>query len=445
MEIETHYALSRGAHIAYQTVGEREIDLVFVPPFMSNIDLSWDQPTISRFIMALAAFTRLIQFDRRGGGMSDGPAGAAPLEEQIDDVRAVIDAAGARHPALIAVNEGAALSLLFAASHPELVRALVLMTPQARLVEGPGYEWALSVEQRAALIDTVVEHWGRPTPANPWLVFGGKDPEQRRQMARYQRLAMGPGDARAVMEQAGRTDVRDVLASIQCPTLVLRCSGDTFLDVRHSRYVADHVPGARYVELSGSGQVWIGDPDEAAREIAGFLTGVRPPRACERLLATVLFTDIVESTERAARLGDSRWRDLLGRHDALVRGEVERHRGRVVKSLGDGALALFDGPSRAIGGAVAIRDGARDLGLQVRAGLHTGECELLDDDDVGGMAIHIGARIAALAAPEEVLTSSTVRDLSVGSSFALADRGEHRLKGVAEPWRLYAVDAAAAA
>ena len=230
----------------------------------------------------------------------------------------------------------------------------------------------------------------------------------------------------------GELDVRDALPSVQCPTLVLRRSSDTFVDERHSRYTADHIPNARYVEIPPGGR--------AAHEIEQFLTGVRRPVVSDRVLATVLFTDIVGSTERAAQLGDSAWRALLGRHDTLVREEVERHRGRFVKSLGDGVLATFDGPSRAISSAVAIRDGVRNLGLEVRAGLHTGECELLADDDIGGLAVHIGARISSLAAPGEVLVSSTVRDLIVGSGQILTDRGEHDLKGVPGPWRVFAVE-----
>ena len=238
----------------------------------------------------------------------------------------------------------------------------------------------------------------------------------------------------------GETDVRDVLPSVQCPTLVLRPEHETYLDERHSRYVAEHIPNARYAEVPGEGPFWFGEEDVVADEIQHFLTGVRRPVVSDRVLATVLFTDIVGSTERAAELGDGAWRSLLQRHDGLVREEVQGHRGRFVKSLGDGALAVFDGPSRAISSATAIRDRVRDLDLEIRAGLHTGECELLPDDDVGGLAVHIGARVSGLAAPGEVLVSSTVRDLIVGSGQTLADRGEHDLKGVPGPWRIFAVE-----
>ncbi len=252
----------------------------------------------------------------------------------------------------------------------------------------------------------------------------------RRLMARAQRLAMSPAAAAASLEWIGETDVREVLPSVQCPTLVLRPEKETYLDERHSRYVAEHIPNARYIELLGEGTLFFGEADAIADEIQHFLTGVRRPVVSDRVLATVLLTDIAGSTERAASLGDGPWRSLLQRHDSLVRGEVQRHRGRFVKSLGDGALALFDGPSRAISSATAIRDGLHDLDLEIRAGLHTGECELLGDDDVGGLAVHIGARVSGLAGPGEVLVSSTVRDLVVGSGQTLTDRGEHDLKGV---------------
>ncbi|HTZ85638.1 MAG TPA: adenylate/guanylate cyclase domain-containing protein [Solirubrobacteraceae bacterium] len=441
MAVETRYALSREAHIAYQVLSDGELDLLFVPSFMSNIELSLGHSAIGSFMERLARFTRLIQFDRRGNGMSDGAGSASTLEEQLDDVSAVLDGVGSRETAMIAVNEGAALALLYAATYPERVRALVLMTPQARLVSGPGYEWALSAEQRSAAVQVVVEQWGRDSTENPWLVFGGQRPDQRAAMARYQRLAMGPGDAAAALALAGETDVRDVLGSIQCPTLVLRRQGDPFIDERHCRYVAEQVPGAHYVQLSGDGQIWIGDREEAAREIEDFLTGVRPPLPSERVLATVLFTDIVGSTELAGELGDTGWRELLEQHDALLNAEVRAHRGRVVKSLGDGALALFDGPTRALGCAVALGKLMHGLGVSIRAGLHTGECELLADEDVGGIAVHIAARISALAGPDEVLASSTVRDLSVGSPFRLESRGEQRFKGVADPWLVFAVAA----
>lgn len=436
---ETRYARSGDLQIAYQVVGDGPLDMLWVPSYLSNTELFWELPSFARFYERLASFSRLILFDRRGSGMSDGIAGATPLEQQIDDVRAVLGAAGSEHPVLGSYLEGCGLTALFAASHPDAARALVLLSPQPRMVAGPGYEWAPSVEQRTAFVQRIVDTWG--TDRSPLAdVVASRDERQRPVMARIQRLGMSPAAAAASLAMIGETDVREVLPSVQCPTLVLRPENDTYLDERHSLYVAEHIPGARYVKVPGDGALWVGAEDAVADEIQHFLTGSRRPPASDRVLATVLFTDIVGSTARAAELGDDAWRSLLERHDRIVREQVERHRGRFVKSLGDGALAVFDGPSRAISSASAIRDRVRDLGLEVRAGLHTGECELLPGDDVGGLAVHIGARIGSLAAAGEVLVSSTVRDLIVGSGVALSDRGEHELKGVPGPWRVFAVE-----
>ena len=431
MEVATRYARSGGIQLAYQVVGEGPRDVLIVPSFFSNIELDWDLPPKARFLEALASFARVIQFDRRGAGMSGGVAGATPLEEQIDDVLAVMDAAGATRPVLVSIAEGCALAALFAASHPDLVAGLVLITPTPRVVRGPGYEWAQSVQERDKIVEAVVEHWGSSSPEQPWAAFAGQAEERRRIFARHRRLSMTPDDAAAALAMVGELDVRHALPSVQCQTLVLRRSRDRFVDERHARYAADHIPNARYVEIPGDSQ--------AAFEIEQFLTGVRRPVRSDRILATVVFTDIVGSTARAAALGDSAWRALLERHDTLVRAQVERHRGRFVKSLGDGSLSTFDGPSRAIDAAIAIRDGVRALDLEIRAGLHTGECELLDDGDVGGLAVHIGARVGGLAGSGEVLVSSTVRDLIVGSERALEDRGEHELKGIPGAWRLFAI------
>ena len=439
---ETRYARNDDVQIAYQIVGDGPIDMVLVPAYLSNIELFWDLPAFARLFERLSSFSRLILIERRGSGMSDGIAGTTPLEAQIDDVLAVIHAVGCVQPVLFSYLEGCGLTTLFAASHPNLVKALVLVTPQPRLVAGAGYEWAPSAESRAAMVDAIVASWGVASPANPLAdIIAGHDEQLRRLTARMQRLAMSPAGAAAALAWIGETDVRDVLPSVQCPTLVLRQEHDMYLDPRHSHYVAEHVPGARYVEVPGKKIIWAGAEDIVADEIHHFLTGVRRPVVSDRVLATVLFTDIVGSTERAAELGDEAWRSLLERHDDAVRQEVERHRGRFVKSLGDGTLAVFDGPSRAISSALDARDRVRDLGLEIRAGLHTGECELLDDDDVGGLAVHIGARVSSLAAPGEVLVSSTVRDLVVGSGQELTDRGEHELKGVPGVWRIFAVSA----
>jgi class 3 adenylate cyclase len=432
MEVVTRYARSGAAQIAYQLAGAGPLDVLFVPRWFSNIELDWDLPPSARFITRLASFARLIQFDRRGAGMSGGIAGATSLEEQIDDVRAVLEAAGSNQPAVISIAEGCALAVLFAASHPDAVRALVLITPTPRVVRGPGYEWAQSVEERAAWVQAVVKHWGSSSSKQPWGGFAGQDQQRQRLLARHRRLSMTPDAAAASLDVVGELDVRDALSSVQCPTLVLHRANDRFIDERHSLYAAAHIPGARYVEVAARGRV--------ADETEQFLTGVRRPMVSDRVLATVLFTDIVGSTDRAAQLGDRGWRALLERHDALVREQVELYRGRFIKSLGDGMLATFDGPSRAISSAIAILDGARQLGLDIRAGLHTGELERLENDDVGGLAVHIGARISSLAGPGEVLVSSTVRDLIVGAGQTLTDRGEYQLKGIPAAWRLFAVE-----
>ena len=440
MEVpETRYARRGDLGIAYQVVGDGPLDIVVVPAFVSNIEITWEIPGVAGFLRRLAAFARLILFDRRGTGMSDGTAGASPLEEQMDDVRAVMEAAGSSQPALLSAAEGCGLAAMFAASHPADARALILLSPLARLVRAPGYEWAPSREERAAMVERIVERWGTGSTDQPWAMSAGADPAFWQLLGRLQRLSMNPAAAAAGLAAVAEMDVRELLPNIQCPALVVRRAADPDFDERHSLYVAEHIPGARYVELPPADSTWLGLDDDLADEAQQFLTGARPPVVSDRVLATVLFTDIVGSTTRAAELGDAAWRALLERHDRLVREEVDRQRGRFVKSLGDGALAVFDGPSRAISSAVAIRDRVRDLGIEVRAGLHTGECELLPDDDVGGLAVHIGARISSLAGPSEVLVSSTVRDLIVGSGQALTDRGEHDLKGVPGPWRIYAV------
>ena len=433
MEAVTRYARSGDSQIAYQVTGEGPVDLVWVPSFFSNIEIDWDLPPVARFLRELAAFSRLVRFDRRGAGMSGGVAGAVPLEEQIDDVRAVIDAVGCEHPALLAMQEGAALAVLVAATHPGLVRALVLHSPNLRTVRCPGYEWAPSAEERRARVDAIVEHWASSSPMQPWANFYGADEQRRRLYARHRRLSMTPDAAAAALAMVGELDVRHALPSVQCPTLVLHRANDTYIDERHSRYAAEHTPGARFVRLESRGQ--------SAEEIERFLTGTRHRVTSDRVLATVLFTDIVNSTNRAAELGDAAWRHLLERHDTIAHEEIARHRGRFVKSLGDGLLATFDGPSRAIDAALAIRDEVRMLGVEIRAGMHTGECELLGDDDIGGLAVHIGARISGLAGAGELLVSSTVRDLTVGSGRPLTERGEHELKGVPGRWRVFAVEA----
>ena len=436
---ETHYARSGDLHIAYQTVGDGPIDLVFVPTTMFHIEFIWTWPALARFYQQLASFSRLILFDRRGSGLSDPVPNPPTLEEEMDDVIAVMDAVGSERAALFAAFEGGAMACLFAATHPDRTSALVLASAWARLERAEDYPYGNPPADRERLVEEVLAQWGGGDRAHVIAPSLAGDPEFREWFGRLERFSMSPGAARRAFESGGRADVRSVLPTVNVPTLVMRRAEDEAIDPGHARYLAEHIEGARYLELPGrDAMAAVGDSDSVVDEVEEFLTGVRPQREPDRILATVLFTDICGSTERAAELGDSRWRDLLGRHDQLVRAELRRHRGREVKSTGDGFLATFDGPARGINAARAIAEGVRRLGIEVRAGLHTGECEVIGND-VGGLAVHIGARVSALAAPGEVLVSSTVRDLVVGSGIQFEERGTHALKGVPDEWRLFAV------
>ncbi len=331
------------------------------------------------------------------------------------------------------------MAILYAASHPHRTRALVLYAGMARVTAAPGYEWPWSAEERAARLEDLFAHWGDGTRVLSIAPSLAGDVALQRWFARLERLTASPGTLRELFDITGETDVRDVLHSIRAPTLLLHRRDDRLIDVRHSHYLAEHVPGAHYVELPGEDNlIVVGDSERVLAEVEQFLTGTHTPPEPDRVLATVLFTDIVGSTEALARVGDRRWRDLVTRHDELSRAQVARFRGRPVKSLGDGWLATFDGPARAIRCALALREAVAELGIELRAGLHTGECEAIGED-LGGLAVHIGARVGAMAEPREVLVSGTVKDLVVGSGLDFADRGEHSLKGVPGTWRLWAV------
>jgi class 3 adenylate cyclase len=434
------YAKSGDFHIAYVVAGDGPIDIVWVPTWISQVEHLWSDPELRSVFERLSSFARLIMFDRRGAGLSDPMEGAPTLEEQMDDVLAVMEAAGSERAAVCGLLEGGQMATMFAATHPERTEALVLYATFARTTWAPDYDFAWPAEERAARQEDMLEHWGEG------LVAGGAAPTRlqsddafRRWAGALERLAASPKTIRQIMEVIGRTDVRDVLATIRVPTLIMHRREDSFLNVEHSRYLAKHIPGARYVELEGADNlISSGDKEAVLGEIEEFLTGTRHQREPDRVLATVLFTDIVGSTQRAAELGDSSWRNVLERHDQLVRREIERHRGRAVKSTGDGVLATFDGPARAIRAASSIDDAVEQLGIQIRAGLHTGECEVIGDD-VGGLAVHIGARVMGEAGPGEVLVSSTVKDLVVGSGIEFEERGARELKGVPGEWRLFSV------
>jgi class 3 adenylate cyclase len=439
---KTRYARSGDVQIAYQVVGDGPVDLVLVPGFVWHVEVIWEDPAAARFLEHLAEFSRLIMFDKRGMGMSDRPGEPSTLEQGMDDTIAVMDAAGSERAALLGVSEGGPMSMLCAATHPDRVSALIEYGTFARMLEVDGYDYGVPEEVLEGLFEVIREDWGGPVGVHLWAPTMVEDERFKDAWARLLRLGTSPSGALDLLSLYKQLDVRPVLGSISVPTLVLHRAGDLLVQVGAGRYLAESIPGARFVELPGQDHVvWTDDWQVVVEEIEEFLTGRRPPRDIERVLATVMFTDIVGSTESAARLGDRRWGDLVARHDELVRGQLDRYRGRPVKTLGDGFLATFDGPARAIRCAHEITAAVRELGIEIRAGLHTGECELVGDD-VAGMAINIGARVSALAGPGEVLVSGTVKDLVYGSGIEFADRGAHELKGVPGDWRLYAVERA---
>jgi pimeloyl-ACP methyl ester carboxylesterase len=427
--------------IAYQVVGDGPLDLIFVSGWVSHLDAFWGEPSYARFLRRLASFSRLILFDKRGTGLSDRvPVAELPtLEERMDDVRAVLDAVGVERAALLGHSEGGPMCLLYAATFPERTAALVLIGTYARRLVADDYPFGSTPEQYQAFLDEIESGWGGPVGLAVRAPSMQQDDRFRAWWSEYLRSSASPGAALALTRMNGEIDVRPVLGTIGVPTLVVHRSGDRSLPVEGARYLAERIRGARLVELPGVDHLpFVGDQNAILDEIEEFLTGVRRGTEIDRVLATVLFTDIVGSTERAIQLGDREWRDLLEGHHLLVRRELERWRGTEVDTAGDGFFATFDGPARAIHCACAIRDSVRSLGLEIRAGLHTGECEI-HGTTVAGIAVHIGARISGLAGPGEVLVSSTVRDLVAGSGIEFEARGEHELKGVPEQWRLYSV------
>jgi class 3 adenylate cyclase/pimeloyl-ACP methyl ester carboxylesterase len=438
----TRYARSGDASIAYQVIGEGPLDMLFLPGWISQIEQLWETPANRRFIERLAAFTRLILYDSRGTGLSDRVLEAYTLEQEAEDAVAVLDAAGSERTAIFTYSVGGLIGAQLAADLPERVGALIMYASVARTSWAPDYDWALTREEREKLTETNIATWGE-TNSLAMSLFApsmGDDPALAAWFARLQRLAASPGEARIIGRALVDLDVRDALPRIRVPTLVMHRPRELVWDVRHSRYLAEHIPGARYVELEGIDSFpFVGDSDAIIEEVEEFLTGGRSGGELARALLTVMFTDIVDATARAARLGDGRWRDLLAHHDEHVRSELTRFGGREVKTVGDGFLATFAGPpSRALRCALAVTNAARDLGIEVRIGIHTGECELIGDD-VGGMAVHIASRVSGLARPSEVLVSGTVFGTVVGGPFSFEDRGFHELKGVPGRWPLFAL------
>jgi class 3 adenylate cyclase len=437
----TRYAKTPdGVSIAYQVIGDGRRDLVWVPGWVSHVEAAWDEPTMARFFERLATFSRLILFDKRGTGLSDRvPDSALPtLETRMGDVQAVCDAVGSERAALFGVSEGASMCVLFAATHPSRTSAIVLFGGYARRLAAPGAPWGASTERYDAFLQEIERDWGGPVGLDIRAPSKLGDARFRETWAHYLRTGASPGAALALMRMNAEIDVRPILDAIRVPTLVLHRTGDRTIPVEAGRYLAERIPGASFVELAGDDHLpWIGDSDAIIGEIEQFLTGARTGPHSDRVLATVLFTDIVGSTARAAELADAAWGDLLQAHHARVRDQLARYAGREIGTTGDGFLAIFDGPARAVRCALALSDAVRPLGLEIRAGLHTGEIELVGPD-VRGLAVHIGARIAALAGAGEVLVSRTVRDLVAGSGLTFQDRGSHILKGVPDEWQVFA-------
>lgn len=444
---ETRFARAPdGAHLAYQVVGEGAIDVLELPGTLMSIDAAGDQPLWLRFLERMGSFCRLIRIDLRGIGLSDPLDASTPptVERWVDDALAVLDAVGSERTALWSVGFGGTIALLLAASHPDRTSALILTNAFARLVRAPDYEpgvpAALLTNFQESLIDPAQEPIADDVDLIAPSLAG--DREFRTWWRRMGNRGASPATAAAVYRTLMAVDLRHTLPAVQAPALVLHRAGNNFVRVAQGRWLAAHLPTARYVELSGADHaVWLGDSDAIADETEEFLTGVRRAPQATRVLATVLFSDIVASTQRAAAIGDGEWRHLLDAHDDMVRRQLRRFSGREVKATGDGFMATFDGPARAIRCAVAIRDGARQLGLDVRIGLHCGEVELRDTD-IGGIAVHIAQRVQSLAEPGEVLVSRTVKDLVAGSSIVFDDRGDHVLKGVPDAWQLFGVSRA---
>jgi len=439
----TKYAKSGDVHIAYQVVGDGAQNLVLVPGWVSHIEYAWEDPSLSHFLRRLASFSRLILLDRRGTGLSDRVNELPSLEQRMDDVRAVMDAAGVERAALFGLSEGGPMCLTFAATYPHRTSALILYGTFARMLRAPDYPIGVPAELLGKFLEFVEQSWGTGSMSADYFAPSmARDEAFRQSWARFERLAVSPAGIKALLRITQDTDARHALSTIRVPTLIIHRVGDHVVRVENARYIAERIQGAKYVELPGPDHFpFVGDTDAILDEVEEFMTGARRGQEPDRVLATVMLTDMVGATERAVALGDRRWRDLLDRHHAVVREQLSRFRGREIDTAGDGFLAAFDGPARAVRCAGAIVREMRHLGLEIRAGLHTGECELLDDK-LSGVAVHTGARVASLAVAGEVLVSGTVKDLVAGSRLTFEDRGVHTLKGLPGEWHLYAVASA---
>ncbi|SFB03997.1 Adenylate cyclase, class 3 [Rhizobium sp. NFR07] len=439
MRTSTRYARSGELNIAYQVIGNGPFDVLYVPGWVSNLDYSWEFPRIAHLLERLSAFARLIIFDKRGTGLSDRNVGYPTLEERMQDVQAVMEAAGSTRAALMGTSEGGNMCMLFAATYPEKTTALILYGAFAKGLWSEDYPWAKTREQVEEELAAIARDWGGPFDMSNAAPSLAHDRKAQDWFSGYLRNSASPQDALSLWRWNTEIDVRGILSAIHVPTLVIHRTGDRWVKVEEGRYLADHIAGAKWKELSGDDHpIWAGDTDQALDEIEEFLTGIRPRPLSERVLLTVPFTDIVGSTSLLAEMGDQGWQDLLRRHDDGVRAALLRYDGKEVKSMGDGFLATFQHPSKGIRCACAIRDLAGELGLETRAALHTGECETRSAD-LSGIAVNIAARILGDAAAGDILVSATVRDLVIGSGIAFSARDETTLRDVPGRWQTYSV------
>jgi class 3 adenylate cyclase/pimeloyl-ACP methyl ester carboxylesterase len=446
-EPEVKYAKSGEVHVAYQVWGDGPVNIVSTPGIFSHLDSMWEEPGLRRYFEGLAQFARVATFDKRGTGLSDRGVGIPTFEERMDDIRAVMDAAHFGDAVLIGISEGVPMSVLFAASYPSRTRGLVLYGGEARGLWAPDYPWASTQDAWEASFQRTEQTWGTKEWVDRFVSALAPnrvgDDKFTGWLSRMARIGTTPGAFLALSKSEMMMDVTRVLPTVHVPTLVIHLTGDKVSSVEEGRYLARHIPGAKFVELAGVDHMFWADnqlSDRILGEVRSFITEIQPVSETTRVLTTVLLTDIVSSTEKAADMGDARWQRLLEDYNSMAKNEINRFKGNFVKNTGDGFLAIFDGPTRAIRCACAVRDDARGLGLEVRAGLHTGEC-ILGSDDISGIAVHIAARVLGQAGPGEVLVSSTVKDLVVGSKIPFRDCGVHELKGVDEEWRIFSVQA----
>jgi pimeloyl-ACP methyl ester carboxylesterase len=434
--IRTRYAKNGDINVAYQVFGEGDVDLVMVPGFISHIENYWDEPRFAEWLRRLGSFSRVILFDKQGTGLSDRASKLPGMDERMDDVSAVMDAVGIEQAAIFGISEGGSLATLFAASHPDRAQALILYGAFAQFTS-----WIPTQEALEGLFQYIDSAWGSGESLPMFAPTMKDDLALKQWWGKFERLGGSPGAVKTIMRMNSQIDITDILPTVNVPTLIIHRKDDVAVNVEGGRLLAERIPNAKYVELSGVDHLpMVGEnPDQILDEMAQFLTGELRPIETECILATVLFTDIVDSTQRAAELGDRQWRDLLERHHSLVRGELNRFRGQEVDTAGDGFFATFDGPARGIRCACAIRDSVSGFGIPIRAGLHTGECEVMEDK-ISGIAVHIGARVMEKAEPGEVLVSSTVKDLVAGSGLHFNDRGKYDLKGVPGEWRIFLVE-----